>query len=391
MKRSELIELINNLGCLTFNNEVVISNPVLLSPEMREQAIDYALNTEKFVMLMDADNFKKFKGLIGENKIAEHTITLDISQYQLRDNQGRQILSIKESHTKFIKNQQFAITTIEYSENNQIKKMHFISKKMPEIDHLLDKLKKNLPLECVEEKVKRFYRLSARPHDKSFWAKDWNESKYTAQYSDPKGIDSITVNTFNKYLHKHCRTGDDLILVDVGGGKGRVALKLIEEARRANIELKYILIEPDVPQCREAASSLGEKAVVFAGTLQDFIATTQDITSEQYDLLEKALRKIGVNINEVVGNSDLVISSGGPLNIQVVSYQIAHQNAQDFFRMIHAQGAVIATGLTMLLLSKKNLEKIGFKVENCVASKLSQAISESTTYHPAYVMMKDKS
>ena len=384
---SKLIELIQHLGELTFSDEKITLKTFtsdLYDQMMKESQAD------SYPILFDADNFEKFKECIGENNIGEYVIAFDVSPYQFMDGEDRQILNIKQSNTKFINDLQFSIITIEYSEDNNLKKSHFISKNNPEIKNVLELIKKSIPIEQIEEKLKRYYRLRVKPYNETFWDKDWSGNRYARKYDSPSGIDGVTINLFNKYIPDYYKLGDSPLIIDVGGGKGRVARKLIAEAEKLGVKLKYILIEPCKSQCEIAELNLTNYPhVVFAGTLQDFISAIQNKTSTEYKILKKKLLfDMDVDIDHVIGNVDLIVSSGGPFNTLVVSYEKAQKNAIDAFTMLCDHGAVIATGLTSLLLSKKDLERIGFNVQNCVASKLDIKISESTAYLPAYVMKK---
>lgn len=374
---AKIVEGIHALGELSFNNKVLCGMEPLSA-----KTIEEARGLFSFVIPLSHEQFKSFKTQFGEDRFCEYSISLDISAYAIKDHRGRDVLAIKQSQSKFTHNQRLTLFTVEYLDDKKVQKTHYIAKNKHELNDAFRALRLQLPIQQIEEKLKRYYRLRAKPHPSSFWGKEWGLDKYTTPYSAPGGIDAVTVDAFcNHMTHKALSAA---LVLDVGGGKGRLADKLLREAQRMGIELHYILIEPDLSQCEAAEALLKTypQVLVFHGTLQDFRTSLNDKG------FEDELRQARFDEQRVKGGVDLIISCGGPLNNQVVSYDTAYTNACDYLAMLAEGGAVIATGLTSLLLSKKNLESIGFQVENCVAAKRNQTISESTTYHPAYVMIK---
>lgn len=374
---AKIVESIHALGELTFNNKTLGGIDTLSA-----QTIEATSGLFSFVIPLTNEQFKAFKTLFGENRFCEYSLSLDIRAYAIRDHHERDVLTLKLSQTKFTHNQRLTILTVECLDGKQGKKIHYIAKNKQELNEAFRALRLKLPIEQIEEKLKRYYRLRAKPHPSSFWSKEWALDKYCLPYSAPGGIDTVTVDTFRSYMTD--RALSEAVVLDVGGGKGRLANKIVLEATRMGIDLKYILIEPDLSQCEDAWSLLKSysQVQVFHGTLQDFMARPHDKE------LQEPFGECPVEDQSLKGRVDLIISCGGPLNNQVVSYDTAYTNACDYLTMLSLGGAVIATGLTSLLLSKKNLESIGFQVEHCVAVKRNQTISESTTYHPAYVMSK---
>lgn len=374
---AKIVEHIHALGELTFNNKTLDGIDTLSA-----KTIKATRGLFSFVIPLTKEQFKQFKTYFGEDRFCEYSLSLDISAYAIQDHRGRDVLTVKLSQTKFTHNQRLTILTVECLDGKQRQKIHYIAKNKQELNEAFRALRLQLPIEQIEEKLKRYYRLRAKPHPDSFWSKEWSLDKYCLPYSAPGGIDTVTVDTFRSYMT--ARALSEAVVLDVGGGKGRLADKLLHEATRMGIDLKYILIEPDLSQCEAAWFLLKSypQVQVFHGTLQDFMARPRDKE------LQEPFSECLVEDHSLKGRVDLIISCGGPLNNQVVSYDTAYTNACDYLTMLSQGGAVIATGLTSLLLSKKNLESIGFQVEHCVAAKHNQAISESTTYHPAYVMSK---
>ncbi|KTC99166.1 class I SAM-dependent methyltransferase [Legionella erythra] len=370
---AKIVESIHALGELTFNNKTLGGIDTLSA-----KTIEVTHGLFSFVIPLTNEQFKQFKTYFGEDRFCEYSLSLDISAYAIQDHCGRGVLTLKLSQTKFTHNQRLTILTVECLDGKQGQKIHYIAKNKQELNEAFRALRLQLPIKQIEEKLRRYYRLRAKPHPSSFWGKEWGLDKYCLPYSAPGGIDTVTVDTFRSYMTD--RALSEAVVLDVGGGKGRLAAKIVLEAARMGIDLKYILIEPDLSQCEAAWSLLKScsQVRVFHGTLQDFMSRPED----------KALEEGLVENQSLKGRVDLIISCGGPLNNQVVSYETAYTNACDYLTMLSFGGAVIATGLTSLLLSKKNLESIGFQVERCVAAKRDQTISESTTYHPAYVMSK---
>ncbi|MFC7782591.1 hypothetical protein [Legionella taurinensis] len=374
---AKIVERIQALGELSFNNKALCGIDTLSA-----KTIEEARGLFSFLIPLSHEQFKSFKTLFGDDRFCEYSLSLDIRAYAIKDHRGRDVLTIKQSQSKFTHNQRLTLFTVEYLDEKKVQKTHYVAKNKHDLNDAFRALRLQLPIQQIEEKLKRYYRLRAKPHPNSFWGKEWGLDKYTTPYSAPGGIDAVTVDTFRKHMTN--KASSEALVLDVGGGKGRLADKLLREAQCMGIELHYVLIEPDLSQCEaaEALLKIYPQVVVFHGTLQDFMTSLDDKT------VQDGLHQAQFDESVVKGGVDLIISCGGPLNNQVVSYDTAYANACDYLAMLAEGGAVIATGLTSLLLSKKNLESIGFRVENCVAAKRDQTISESTTYHPAYVMQK---
>ncbi|QRN03046.1 hypothetical protein GH742_03740 [Legionella sp. MW5194] len=374
---AKIVERIQAFGELSFNNKALCGMDTLSA-----KTIEEARGLFAFLIPLSHEQFKSFKTWFGEDRFCEYSLSLDISAYAIKDHRGRDVLTIKQSQSKFTHNQRLTLFTVEYLDEKKRQKTHYLAKNKPELNDAFRALRLQLPIQQIEEKLKRYYRLRAKPHPSSFWGKEWGLEKYTTPYSAPGGIDAVTVDAFRNHMTNQALS--EALVLDVGGGKGRLADKLLSEAQCLGIDVRYILIEPDLSQCEAAEALLKTypQVMVFHGTLQDFMTRIKD-KAVQDGLCQAQLDEPGIK-----GGVDLIISCGGPLNNQVVSYDTAHANACDYLAMLAEGGAVIATGLTSLLLSKKNLESIGFRVESCVAAKRDQTISESTTYHPAYVMCK---
>jgi len=222
--------------------------------------------------------------------------------------------------------------------NKSNRKDHYLLKDSAakEILEELNQIANYLPANCIEHRAHKDKRQTTSVLDKEFWSVTGPWSKVEdneKEYNET--IDPITINEF-------IRTIKDLrkkhySVIDVGGGKGRLANKLIAAAEELGIKLDYILIEPDASQSKVAeANNLN----VINATLSEF---------KNSDLYQQLMGKI-----------DIIISSGGPLNIQVVSHLIAVDSLKAIKDLLNDDGRIIATGRTQLAMSRKEMEKYGF-------------------------------
>lgn len=132
-----------------------------------------------------------------------------------------------------------------------------------------------------------------------------------------------------------------LVVLDAGAGKGRLAHKIISETLQNNIPIHYIVLEPteQIILAQEKLKELSRdkrcKITFVKSTLLDFEAQ------------EKA---------------HCVISSGGPIDADIVSRQTALSHVKKIEDSLLPGGIFIATGQTGILVKAKHFNKAGLKV-----------------------------
>ncbi len=91
-------------------------------------------------------------------------------------------------------------------------------------------------------------------------------------------------------------------------------------------------------------------------------------------------------------SADIIISSGGPLNVQIVSHAAAIKNLGMLRRLLKKQGILIATGLSELAIKKKDMEKQHFTIfsTHSVQAVKRKHKDEIDSMRPMYVIRKDK-
>ena len=169
-----------------------------------------------------------------------------------------------------------------------------------------------------------------------YWEGPWDLPQEAGLYydriNDPLIIEAFTgeVLAFIPEL----KEGEVLKIAEVGAGKGRLAEKLIKLMENLGIPYHYTFIEPSALQMRIAQRVLTE----YCHKIR-FINTSID----------------KLKIEDKV---HCVISSGGPLNNEVVTRAEAIPNAGKIQAMLLPKGTLIATGHTVLLVKAKHFSDL---------------------------------
>ena len=213
----------------------------------------------------------------------------------------------------------------------------------------VDKYAENSPnLELVTPKSSR---LNSIAFSSDFWKREksvpnWDEvtdhKEHYVNVSDP-----IFIEKLNQILSAR-NNNKPLVIIDIGGGKGRLAAELIMAADKLGVNVEYILVEPDNSQCLAASKTLH--------TLSS--EQKHKIKIKKYTF-EKYMEEYG---KKMQNQADIVISSGGPLNAQVVSHKDAVNNLRDMATLLAPGGKLLATGLSPLLVTKKDFKSNGLRV-----------------------------
>ena len=143
-----------------------------------------------------------------------------------------------------------------------------------------------------------------------------------------------------------------LIILEIGGGKGRLAIKLLTRAVERNIPIKYFFLEPDKSQCDIAAeqfSSFKEKYTHKSNFSFYIINSTLNDAPDTF-------------FEEFSGKIHGIISCGGPLNARIVSYEEGCVNLALIKEFLIPQGKLLCAGLTLGLFTKNDFIKNDFKV-----------------------------
>lgn len=204
-----------------------------------------------------------------------------------------------------------------------------------------------LMLDLVEYKILKCGLVSVEKETGIVPIQDWSgawdaagvkdsQFPYYHEINDPKIIHKFNTQVLLKVKLKET---EPLIVLDVGGGKGRLAFKLISEALQKNIFIHYIFVEPNLHQLRAAKALLNNhfneeklKLTFLPSTLEDLL------------LNDKA---------------HCIISSGGPLNLQVVSRSSALKNIEIIKNLLLPGGIFIGTGFTAFLVNSKHFKNAG--------------------------------
>lgn len=243
------------------------------------------------------------------------------------------------------------------------------------IKSLLKKLCELLPGNCVDVTTRKAICKSEYPRYPLFWGGNWESMKYISEHYENHS-DPIFLMKFENHILNN-RKSELLNVIDIGAGKGRLAEKLITVAQNNKFPLNYILLEPDAKQCKIANEKMdllkdryGEnllcKIIIINSTIEDFVGSEL--------------------CNEYNGRIDVVISSGGPLNIEVVSFGDAHKNISTIENLLSPHGVVLASGLTSLLVSKKSLQN-KFTIHNMS----EKGIYGNKTKHIQFYVLEKKS
>lgn len=254
---------------------------------------------------------------------------MDVSSYNYED-----VSAIKLS--EFSGNIQgvcdaYYLLTFQFKNNE---KRHFFCKDAA-LESSIDVLLDNLPEEHLELISKKQFRTKEVPYLRDFWKTNWETSEVKTYYetSDTFIKDKFVTNILPLAHEYECLT-----IMDVGGGKGRLAEKLINLLIDEKTPFKYLLIEPDVSQweiARERLTLYADSGVeVINASVNDFS------TLEQY-------REYTKKVNGI-------ILSGGPINEKIVKMEDAEKNLVQLLPLLADNGIIIATGLTPVFFTKKD-------------------------------------
>jgi len=175
----------------------------------------------------------------------------------------------------------------------------------------------------------------------TMWDEDW-ESKADAVYYD-KINDPLIIEQFNKeVLPLERKKEEPLKVFDIGAGKGRLANKLISIALEQKISVDYTVVEPSENQMDITRKALKKYATEKTCKITFIQSTLQDSKLET--------------------NAHCVLSSGGPLNLCVVTRDNAIANVKAMSDLLLPHGILIATGRTALLAKAKHFAQAGLKV-----------------------------
>lgn len=176
------------------------------------------------------------------------------------------------------------------------------------------------------------------------WDSPWENPEthglYYDRVSDPMVLQEYVKRALP--LSAKCEKGQPFTVLDIGAGKGRLAYKIISETLARSVPVHYILVEPSKAQLAIACTRLAE----FSQNKNCQI-TFVNSTLEEIGLSEKA---------------HCIVSSGGPLNVMVVSREQAIANVKRMQALLLPRGIVIATGQTALLVKAKHFEQEKLKV-----------------------------
>lgn len=224
---------------------------------------------------------------------------------------------------------------------------------------LINRIKVYLKPNEIEYFLRKEIRHMVTKVSSNFWERNW-ESEGAHDFYEKTG-DVDIIEKFYKVSEFFRSTGNssEICVLDVGGGKGRLAKKILDNLKQRGIRAKYYLIEPSVSQCRTAKMKLSE--------LQLF----HDII-----IINSTLENNFMHLPKM----HCIISSGGPLNAQVVSHAEAEHNAKIMFLLLREDGVVIANGASRFLLTSKNFRRIGFDIEVSVAGSKADGYDSKSLY-----------
>lgn len=198
-----------------------------------------------------------------------------------------------------------------------------------------------LPRNCVEKYQPKLHRSCRRAHDDSYWSPtgEWSICPDIEKTYQEK-IDPLVECEFTKFLDTR-NNAQSITVLDIGGGKGRTAEKLLKLAASRGYKLDYTIIEPDKAQCDIARTRVADfSCTVYQGTLQAF--------------------KDSESLAKFCGKTEVIISSGGTLNSQVVNSETAAASLATMKQLLSPTGRIIATGISPLTMTSKEMKAKGF-------------------------------
>ncbi len=181
--------------------------------------------------------------------------------------------------------------------------------------------------------------------DDGHWGDDFwdNPDKYGLYYD--KMNDPVVIDKFLKRalpIAKTLQPAQPLVIMDIGAGKGRLAGKLMAAALEKNITIQYIFVEPNARLMDIARAHL-----------QDMMKDKKC----QITFLQKTFENI-----KPAYKAHCIISSGGPLNMQVATRVAAVANLKKISGHLHDNGVLIATGHTVVIVKSKHFLGAGLTV-----------------------------
>ena len=217
-------------------------------------------------------------------------------------------------------------------------KKHFFCK-AEDFDESIKLLINNIPEENIEVISKKQFRTQVKPLTTLFWQSNWESAEVEAHYDEVSDV--FMVEKFAQYILPLAQKNTPLVLMDVGGGKGRLALKLIDRLIQEQAGFKYIFIEPDSSQYATAQINFAPYAQydieVINMTVESFSK------SDDYKKYCKKVRGI--------------ILSGGPINENIVTRVDAEKNLERLLPLLSTHGIMLASGLSPVLFTKKEFEE----------------------------------
>ncbi|MGQ3890337.1 hypothetical protein ACQUW5_15165 [Legionella sp. CNM-1927-20] len=252
-------------------------------------------------------------------------------------------------------------------------KLHFLVK--GGFDDQIKQLINKLPEENLEVVSKKCKRTSKQPKSPQFWAEDWEEETVAKSHYD-KISDDFMKQRFEDNVLPLAKGKEKLIIMDIGGGKGRLASKLIDILIKHQVPFKYILIEPASSQCETATKQFQERypEKMHSGDIEVINLTLADFsTSEEYA--------------NYCGEVDAIILSGGPINEEIVWMNEAQENFSRIQPLLSENGLIIAAGLSPLHFTRKDFtEKYGLEVVGTVKRNPAQSSYQRDELHQCYVI-----
>jgi len=148
--------------------------------------------------------------------------------------------------------------------------------------------------------------------------------------------------------------------------------------------MEYILIEPNKKECEIANKTLIEFIAPSRSEPKEKVQTASIFNSTLQEFMSMP------NHKQYIGQTDVIISSDGPLNYHVVTTKVAKENLSAYKEMLSETGKVIATGLTSLLIDKKDIERENLTVSKNVQVTRQIRRSEPSTYCQLYIFSKHR-
>ena len=179
------------------------------------------------------------------------------------------------------------------------------------------------------------------------WDEYWSEFNeieeviaYYDRVSDIAIMDILKLNIESlKTLAQHEK---QLVIADLGAGNGRLAKKIIDLIS-PHIPIHYLFLEPNKVEFESAQNMLKEYA--------------------QSDRCQITWLNIPFEKMQLDVSAHCVISSGGPLNTQIVpTNEAAQQNLLRIRTLLVSDGLLIATGYSGIFINSHRFEKSGFNV-----------------------------